>query len=154
MRKHVSLTQSEEAQIGRLKSGHMSSSEIRRLALQTSSNAIRNVAVITLADMHAPEAADTILELLKRAETKGSRGSILFALSETKAPAPLPLLVRMLREEVYEGQEEALRLIDHHQFTATPIERANALKTLAAMKTTKDDDVRELAGTAISYLTR
>ena len=129
--------------------GNMSVAEIRRCALETSSSKVRNAAVIALADMHAPEAMGIIIELLGRPETKGSRGSILYALSEIEGPVPLDILVNIITDESYEASEEALGLLSRAKFTSDDLRRAIARLTAAARTT----DRRRVASEALELLT-
>jgi HEAT repeat protein len=138
--------------VQRLKQGDVPVRDIPSLALATASKQVRNAAVIALVDRCAPGAAETMLTLLARADTRGDRGTILYALSKTGAHVPLPLLVTMIQKETYEAQEEALGLLDHADYNEG--ERNQAVHELSAFRSQhmKDAHLRELAEAAIDYL--
>src|SRR5262245_17712912 len=58
---------------------------------QAGSTKIRNAAALALADLRADSAKDALIDLLKRHDTKGSRGTLLYALQELEADLPLPV---------------------------------------------------------------
>src|SRR5437899_2296939 len=55
-------------------------SKVVRILEQTSSPRVRNAAALALADLRMTSAKDKLIEVLRRAETKGHRGTILYAL--------------------------------------------------------------------------
>lgn len=69
---------------------------------------VRNAAALALADMHAANARDSLIGALGRAETRGHRGTILYALDELGANLPLSLLAGIIAGDPYEAREEAL----------------------------------------------
>jgi hypothetical protein len=57
---------------------------------------VRNAAALALADMHAANATGSLIGALRRAETRGHRGTILYALDELGANLPLSLLAGII----------------------------------------------------------
>ena len=124
--------------------------DIRRLALETPFPRVRNAAVIALADLHARNAAETIIELLRRPGTRGSRRTLLYALSELTAEVPLAVLVSIIADDTYEAREEALEIL--HRASYTEEERASALARLQAVVRSNNEHVRRAASEAIEFL--
>ena len=75
---------------------------------RTRSPRVRNAAALALADMRAAGARDSLIEALRNAETRGHRGTILYALDELGANLPLSLLIDIIVHDPYEAREEAL----------------------------------------------
>src|SRR5712691_8592419 len=106
---------------------------IIEIAEATASPRIRNAAALAMADLRVQGADQTLIRLLERGETKNSRGTLLYALEEMGAKVPLPLIVRILIEENYEGREQALDLLGKKQVTFTTEESNTATASLAAL---------------------
>lgn len=51
---------------------------VTRILKQTGSPRVRNAAALALADMRARDAADKLIDVLKRDDTKGYRGTLLY----------------------------------------------------------------------------
>lgn len=73
----------------------------------TRSNRVRNAAAIAAADTNVPGARETLLGLLRRQDTIGSRGTLLYALEMLKATIPLEILVGIISDDNYESRESA-----------------------------------------------
>lgn len=85
---------------------------IRELAKKTRSPVVRNAAAIALADLNADGVDELLIDLVKRRETRGANGSLLYALREMNAYVPLPVLIDIFAEDhTYEALEGALDLI-------------------------------------------
>lgn len=87
-----------------------------QILAQTGSPRVRNAAALALADMRAREATDALIDALKNPETKGHRGTLLYALDQLDAALPISLLVDLTAEDSYEAREEALHLIANEKF--------------------------------------
>src|SRR5437016_1414130 len=59
---------------------------------QTNSSRVRNAAALALADLRVRNAKYALINLLTRPDTKGSRGTLLYALEQLGAHLPLPIL--------------------------------------------------------------
>jgi len=95
---------------------------------QTNSSRVRNAAALALVDLRDDSAKDALINLLMRPDTKGSRGTLLYALEQLGANVPLPVLADIIADESYEAREEALALIarDHIECSAEEFARAQA----------------------------
>ena len=125
---------------------------ITEIAEATASPRIRNAAALAMADLRVQGADQTLIRLLERGETKNSRGTLLYALEEMGAKVPLPLIVRILIEENYEGREQALDLLGKKQVIFTR-EEASAAAALLALLAQSDDDHGATTGrTALDWL--
>src|SRR5262249_39942848 len=93
--------------------------DVIRILRKTRSPRVRNAAAIALADMHPPNAADVLIEVLSKPETKNSRGTLLYALEEVRGTAPLNLLADIILFDTYEARQEALRFITSGNIVAT-----------------------------------
>jgi hypothetical protein len=82
--------------------------EVMRILERTSSPRVRNAAALALADMRAEGARDSLIEALRRVETRGYRGTILYALDELGANLPLSVVIDIIVDDPYEAREEAL----------------------------------------------
>jgi hypothetical protein len=69
---------------------------------------VRNAAALALVDMGAAGARDSLIKALRKAETRGHRGTILYALDELGENLPLSLLIDIIVHDPYESREEAL----------------------------------------------
>ena len=119
---------------------------------QTNSARVRNAAAISLADLRARNAKDALLNLLTRPETKGSRGTLLYALEQLGAQVPLPVLADIIADESYEAREEALGLIDRHRIECSPEDLAKARATLEAARASADEERSQAIRRALEYL--
>jgi hypothetical protein len=104
---------------------------------------MRNEAAIALADHGAKEAIGNITKLLWLPETKGGRGTLLYALAELGADLEPMLLVNLLIGEGAEVQYECLRAIEGGRVTARHELPAQAMRLRAAAGIEKDEDRRD-----------
>jgi hypothetical protein len=111
-----------------------------QLLEQPISSRVRNAAALALADLQAHSAKDKLIALLTRPETKGSRGSVLFALDELGADVPLPILAQIILDDSYEAREEALTLIVRNRVECSAEEFAHAKAALEAANASADAD--------------
>ncbi|HJU16747.1 MAG TPA: HEAT repeat domain-containing protein [Stellaceae bacterium] len=89
---------------------------VARILEQTGSPKVRNAAALALADMRARDATEDLVRLLRRNDTKGYRGTLLYALEQLDAALPASLLVEIITEDAYESREEALSFIARGKF--------------------------------------
>jgi HEAT repeat protein len=103
---------------------------------------IRNAAAIALADLGSTEAATYLTKLLAQEDTKGARGTLLYALEELGASIDLPLLVRVLvDDESIEVWSECIRAIEDGRVTfdkATLPQQVKFLRDRAEVATNKE----------------
>jgi hypothetical protein len=71
---------------------------------------VRNAAALALADTHAANARGSLIGALRRAETRGHRGTILYALDELGANLPLSLLAGIIAGDAYEARGGGARV--------------------------------------------
>jgi HEAT repeat protein len=119
---------------------------------QTNSSRVRNAAALALADLRKHSAKDALTNLLTRPDTKGSRGTLLYALEQLGAEAPLPVLADIIANESYEAREEALALIAHHRSECSPEEMAGAQARLEAADASADPERSQAILRALEYL--
>lgn len=117
--------------------------EAVRLLAETKSARVRNAAALTLADLRAHTAEGMLIEVLARPETKGTGGTLLYALARLRAQVPLPLLAQIVAEESYEAREEALALLAGKRIEASPDELRQAETALAAAVAPADAERRQ-----------
>src|SRR5947207_1572622 len=96
------------------------------------STKVRNAAALALADMRATYAEAEIIQLLTRADTIGSRGTLLYALDELGSLVPLQILTEIVLGDSYEARAEALNLIDKNKASYQVSERRGVIKKLRA----------------------
>lgn len=85
---------------------------VSALMLRTDNRAIRNAASITLADIARTEAAQAIVEALRRPGVIGNSGTLLYALHEAGGKIPLSLAIDILEGGSAEAKEECLDLLE------------------------------------------
>lgn len=119
---------------------------------ETRSPRVRNEAALALLAIGTPKAAEAIVELLGRSDTKGARGTLLYVLNEMNAHVPLATLVEIIVGESYEAQEEALSLLRKTKFA--PGERTGAMVRLKPYKQSRDPHMSLLAAEALEALKR
>jgi len=119
---------------------------------QTCSSRVRNAAALALADLRAPGAEDALLNVLMRPDTKGSRGTLLYALEQLGADVPLAVLADIIAEDSYEAREEALGLIDRHRIACSSEDFARAQATLEAARASADAERSQAIRRALEYL--
>ena len=83
-----------------------------KILKETKSPRVRNAAALALADMKMKNAKPQLVEILCRKDTKGNRGTLLYALEELNVDVPLSLLIEILLNDAYEAREEVLDLIE------------------------------------------
>jgi nucleoid DNA-binding protein len=118
---------------------------IVRLLRDARSSRVRNAAAIALADMHPSNAAAVLIEVLSKPETKNSRGTLLYALEEVGAKAPLKLLTDIILSDTYEACQEALRFITSGNIKATQHELSQVLKELKASLSASDEEAASVS---------
>jgi hypothetical protein len=138
--------------------GGASSAEIGRiieLAKHTRSPVVRNAAAIALADLNADGADAVLIDLIKRRETRGANGTLLYALREMNAYVPLPVLIDLITEDrTYEALEGALDIIADNAERYTEEEKVEALARLQPLLASTSAHTAHSARLAIKYLTR
>ncbi|MGH7063902.1 MAG: hypothetical protein ACREET_07470 [Stellaceae bacterium] len=128
---------------------------ITELARKARSPVVRNAAAIALTDLKADGADALLIELIKRRETRGANGTLLYALREMNAYVPLPVLVDLVSEDrTYEALEGALDLIANNAARYTREEKAEAVARLQPLATATGAHIAHSAKLAIKYLTR
>ncbi len=125
---------------------------IIEIAETTGSPRIRNAAALALADLRIQGADQILIRLLESGATRNARGTLLFALEELGARVPLPLIVRLLLEENYEGREQALDLLGKRQVAFATPDLAAAAAALAALAKSDDDHGATVGRTALAWL--
>jgi HEAT repeat protein len=117
---------------------------------------IRNAIAIALADLGSTAAATYLRKLLAQENTKGARGTLLYALEELGASIDLPLLVRVLvDDESIEVWSECIRAIEDGRVAfdkATLPEQVKLLRDRAEVATSKQH--RERLAEAASIIER
>lgn len=119
---------------------------------KTKSPRVRNAAALALADLRAHNAKDKLVDLLTRSDTRGSRGTLLYALEQLGAVVPVAILADIIIDESYEAREEALELIvtDRIQCSAEQLSQAEA--KLEAATTSADAERLQAIKRALEYL--
>jgi hypothetical protein len=125
---------------------------IKKLARETNSSKVRNTAVLKLADLRAPRVKSILIGLLNRPDTKGSRGTILYALENLDAKLPLELLKQLIIEDNYETREEALNFIAQGNFDRSRYSIADARKALRTALASADPQRSHTINAALKYL--
>jgi HEAT repeat protein len=122
-----------------------------RILEETNSPRVRNAAALALADMRMKRAKDKLIDVLKRPDTKGYRGTILYALDELGVNLPLSLLVDLLIQDTYEAREEALGFLGSGKIDCD--EDLNRLRQkLRASLQSADEERSHAVNTALQYL--
>jgi HEAT repeat protein len=117
---------------------------LKSVLSDTKSPRVRNAAALALADLHIPSTRTIILEVLKRPDTKGARGTLLYALDEMQAKVPLLVLIGLILEDDYEAREEALGLLLKNRAEFSGNELYEALRQLEmALLNIGDDSERK-----------
>jgi hypothetical protein len=124
----------------------------KQILEQTNSRRVRNAAALALADLRARNAKDVLIKLLTRADTRGSRGTLLYALQQIGADVPLPILADIIIEEAYEAREEALALLARGRSECSAEEFAYARSTLEGGHAGADAERSEAIQRALDYL--
>ena len=125
---------------------------ILRLAETTSSPRVRNTAAIAMADLGIDGAAQLLVRLLARDDTKGHRGTLLYALEELGEEIPLPVLVSVLLDGNYESREEALDLLGKEQITFTMEQLDAAITAMSGLAASDDAYTADVGRTAVRWL--
>jgi hypothetical protein len=121
----------------------------------TNSAKVRNAAAIALADMKVTEAKQVLVRLLHLPGTGGHRGTLLYGLGQLGVNVPLAILVDMIAEGPYETRQEAVNLIATDRVdNKTDEEIGRAEPALRKLVDSEDEEVKEAARSALSYLTR
>jgi hypothetical protein len=119
---------------------------------ETSSARVRNAAALALADLRAPGVKDALICLLRRPQTKGSRGTLLYALGELAADVPISVLAEIIVAESYEAREEALDLIRRGRIECSGEGLSNAQGTLEAALAAADEERSQAIRRALEHL--
>lgn len=119
---------------------------------RTNSPRVRNAAALALADLRARSAIEKLIALLRQPATKGSRGSLLYALEQLGANVPLPVLANIILEDAYEAREEALNFIVRRQIECSAQQFANATAALEAATASADGERLQAIKRALEIL--
>ncbi len=120
---------------------------------QTNSSRVRNAAALALADMKAHCAKETLVSLLAKPDTKGARGSLLYALEQLGEHVPLPILIQIIVDDTYEAREEALAFIITQRIECSTEEFVRSRAQLEATATSSTDAERlQAIRRALDYL--
>jgi hypothetical protein len=119
---------------------------------QANSSRVRNAAALALVDLRASGAKEALINLLKRPDTKGSRGTLLYALEQLGASLPLLLLADIIVDESYEAREEALAFIANNRIEFSPEEFGRAKARLADAAASADAERLQAIQQALGYL--
>jgi hypothetical protein len=125
---------------------------VLRILDETFSSRVRNAAALALADMHCKSAKGSLIRLLSRPNTKGSRGTLLYTLGELGAELPLPVLADVVVDESYEAREEALDLIRRGCVEGSAGDLAKAQARLHAALASADEERSQAIHRALEYL--
>lgn len=123
-----------------------------QLLERTGSPRVRNAAALALADMRAPGAKDVLIEVLRRPETRGCRGTLLYAAGQLAAALPIGLLADLIAEDSYEAREEALHFLANEKFDWDEDPRQIRRKLRAALDSA-DAERSQAINAALEYLT-
>jgi HEAT repeat protein len=119
---------------------------------QTNSARVRNAAALALADLRALCAKEALINLLTQPETRGARGTLLYALEQLGADVPLAILADIIADESYEAREEALGLIEQGRIDGDTEEFAPSRARLEAAHASADGERSQAIGRALEYL--
>jgi hypothetical protein len=141
--------------IGRSHASSAERSRIMELASKTRSPQIRNAAAIALADLGVDGADQLLIDLIKRKESRGANGTLLYALREMNAYVPLPVLIDIITEDrTYEALEGVLDIIANNAAKYDAEEKAEAVSRMKSLLTSTDAHASHTAKLAIKYLSR
>jgi HEAT repeat protein len=73
--------------------------------------AVRNAVALALSDLKSPSAFSVLVDLLRSDRTRGSQGTLLYALGAYDCSSILPLLVDLVIEGNFEVSRQAFSLI-------------------------------------------
>jgi len=113
---------------------------------------VRNAAALALADLRAGVAKEKLIDLLARPDTRGARGSLLYALDQLRADVPLTILAEIIANDTYEAREEALAIIERGRGAATPQDSANSRNLLEAAAAAADGERLQAVRRALKHL--
>ena len=141
--------------IGRNGASLAERSRIMELAKKTRSPVVRNAAAIALADLGVDGTDELLIDLIKRGETRGANGTLLYALREMNAHVPLSVLIDILTEDrTYEALEGALDIIINNAARYGAEEKAEAISRIKPLLASTVEHSLHTAKLAIKYLSR
>ncbi|HEX8663489.1 MAG TPA: hypothetical protein VF744_05620 [Beijerinckiaceae bacterium] len=119
---------------------------------EAASPRVRNAAALALADMRAASAHGKLVELLTRADTQPSRGTLLYALDELGAKLPIRALTALIAEGSYEAREEALGFLARSRFEASDDDLRLAQRELEKVLGSRDAERADAAKAGLEIL--
>jgi hypothetical protein len=119
---------------------------------ETASPRVRNAAALALVDMRAASAKEKLVELLTRADTQPSRGTLLYALDELGAKIPIRVLTAVVVEGSYEAREEALGFLARSKFEASDGDLGLAQRELEKVSSSRDVERADAAKAGLEIL--
>lgn len=126
---------------------------VKQLARETCSPVVRNAAAMTLADLHVDGTDRLLIDLVKRKETRGANGTLLYALRELKAFVPLSVLVDIIADDrSFEAGEAVLDLLSDNAERYAERELRAAIPALQRLAASDDQYLANVAQVAIGYL--
>jgi hypothetical protein len=127
---------------------------IIELARETRSPVVRNAAALALGDLKVDGADQILIDLVKRPETRGANGTLLYALREMDAYVPLAVLLDLIGDDcTYEALEGALDLIANNTGRYADSEKLEAVARLRPLTLSPEPHTSHSAKLAIKYLT-
>lgn len=124
-----------------------------RILEQAGSPRVRNAAALALADMQAHSAKDALIDVLKRPDTAGRRGALLYVLGALGAALPISILVDIVLGDSHESREETLSFIANEKFDCDEDLHRSKRKLTAAL-ISADEERSHTINAALEYLAR
>jgi hypothetical protein len=130
--------------------------ELKRLMLralaQTTDGRTRNVMALKLAEIGATEAVPMLTRLLYEPDTKGNRGTLLYALDELGAKLDPKYLLHLMMHDTYEVQTQAFDMLENTVSDMTPRDLRGMLDIVLDSAPGLDPEHREAAEVASGLL--
>ncbi|OBY76629.1 hypothetical protein BBG47_26015 [Paenibacillus sp. KS1] len=110
----------------------------------TDSNILRNEIALSLSDIGNNKAVDTLVEMLTHPKTKGSRGTLLYALEELNYIHHIATITDFIGDSSLEVSMEAFLLLEH-VFDELSYEQKEKCKNIleSKLKNNENEHIRE-----------
>jgi hypothetical protein len=153
------LTGDEDVILAALKGAKKSSrrkhlNQILLMLRTTHSSRVRNAAAIAVADFHSEKIKEALIDLLMRADTAKSRGTLLYVLDEIGASIPIDILTQIIATSRYEAREEALGFLRSRRIDWNPLELEQSIRKLQRIALSKNVERSAAAERALEFAAR
>lgn len=111
----------------------------------TENNKLRNEIALALSDIGHNAAVEPIIEVLVRPKTKGSRGTLLYALENLEYFSHIETITGFIGDDTFEASLQSLLLLEHVIDNLSDVEKERCRNIIEPKLKKKNNEILEEA---------